>query len=114
MRIWSRAANLDLMDTHAREWEAWNYRRQGLTYREIGNLMGIHPCAAREYVTKVAKIIAVDGVLQVEQAQQIELDRLDALLVVATKIFGCRGQHHFHERDRDDHIDDLNHFPDYH
>jgi hypothetical protein len=83
-----KIAVLQEPDSHAREWEAWNYRRQGFTYRKIGNLMGIHPCAAHEYVTKAAKIIAVDDVLQVQQAQQIEFDRLDALLLVAMTTMG--------------------------
>jgi DNA-binding CsgD family transcriptional regulator len=72
------------MPVTARQTEACRYRRQGHSYREIGRMMGISSSAAHEHAASALRIEGAYRKATVEEVREIELDRLDALLLVAT------------------------------
>jgi hypothetical protein len=72
------------MPVTARQAEACRYRRQGYSYREIGRMMGISPSAAHEHVETALRNEMAYRKATVEEVREIELDRLDAMLLVAT------------------------------
>jgi hypothetical protein len=72
------------MPVTARQAEACRYRRQGHSYREIGRMMGISPSAAHNHVATALRNEMAWRKATVEEVREIELDRLDAMLLVAT------------------------------
>jgi hypothetical protein len=71
------------MPVTARQAEACRYRRQGHSYREIGRMMGISHSAAHDYVATALRNEMAYRKATVEEVREMELDRLDAMLLVA-------------------------------
>ena len=70
----------------ARQAEACRYRLQGHSFREIGRMMGISGHAAWELVDTAVRNEHACRNATVQFIREIELDRLDNFLVIATAI----------------------------
>jgi hypothetical protein len=63
-------------DTVAQDWRAWDLRCQHLTYREIGEELGIDPSTAFDAVQRAAQMIRTEGAVEMKQAMLDETDRM--------------------------------------
>ena len=59
--------------------EAVDLRLQGMTYREIGQELGVTPTRARQLVAEALAAIEKDTAESAEELRRLELDRLDQL-----------------------------------
>jgi hypothetical protein len=81
-----------------RDWEVMKYREQGHSYNEISQLMMKHhkiqlsPQGCRDIVVKTLQNMQTNLSETVEQVRQMELNRLDSMLTVATKMAQSRGK----------------------
>lgn len=62
-----------------RKRQAFELRKRGLSYRAIGDAMGMSYNAAHQYVKEAYQMLLVEVMDTAEELRQIELDRLDAI-----------------------------------
>lgn len=64
-----------------RERDATELMLAGANYSEIGRAIGLHPSSARKMVLRIMADIAVEHKEKVEQLRELEVRRLDRLLM---------------------------------
>lgn len=64
-----------------REAQAFELRKSGANYRQIGDHLGVTPQAAHKMVKRVMAMLAKLAKEDAEAVRQMELDRLDAMLM---------------------------------
>lgn len=70
----------------ARSRAALDLRAQGLSYRDIADRLGIGRTTAHRYVTRELAYLAQECREDAEQIRTLELQRLDALYVIAARV----------------------------
>lgn len=68
-------------NTTLKQWECLELRRQGLTYRAIGERLGISHPAAYQHVKAALREIAEQSAETAEEIVNLELERIDRAMV---------------------------------